>query len=136
MYRQLEAALQELAAFRKAEKPGVESAAGLADRLEDLVLEIAAGDPEAADLYDAYLAGQEELPGPDGSRCPRCGGELYVEQYNCYLSEYRLLPDGTIDENSVEITKSLDGDGSLILRCRQCDYSVGGYREGQRFCAS
>ncbi|MGB9886652.1 MAG: hypothetical protein ACPLRW_06605 [Moorellales bacterium] len=52
----IEKALKELAVFRRSSEIDTGNAVALADCLDDLVRELASGDPEAADLYDRFCA--------------------------------------------------------------------------------
>lgn len=59
----VELALQELALFRRREEIDTNNAIAIADALEQLVMELASGDPEIAELYDKYrhaVLGEEE----------------------------------------------------------------------------
>ncbi len=61
--------------------------------------------------------------------CPECGSLVVVQQENHYVTEYRLLPDGTIDEKSRKVVKLFDNDSSLELICQNpnCGFIKFGY---------
>jgi len=61
--------------------------------------------------------------------CPECGSSVFVQQSNHYIIEYKLLPDGTIDEKSRKVVKLFDDDSSLELICRNpnCGFIKFGY---------
>lgn len=61
--------------------------------------------------------------------CPRCGQKVVIRQLNHYLSEFDLLPDGTIDEESGRQVEQFDDDAGLELVCLQCGTLEYGYRD-------
>lgn len=50
----IEKALKELARFRKRDEIDTDNAVAIADLLEELIEEIASGDPEVADMLDRF----------------------------------------------------------------------------------
>lgn len=65
----------------------------------------------------------------DSNICPNCGQKVVVQQINHYLSEFDLLPDGTIDESSERQVKQFDDDAQLVLYCPECGVLDYGYRD-------
>lgn len=51
----VERALQELSLFRRSDEVDATNAVAVADCLEKILLDLAGGDPEVADLVDQYL---------------------------------------------------------------------------------
>lgn len=61
--------------------------------------------------------------------CPHCGDKVVIQQINHYVSEFDLLPDGTIDEDSERAVSQLDDDAALMLVCNRCGVLKHGYRD-------